>query len=116
MNTKTHLAGSTEISEIISGEIVIKTVDDALDIIGNSPSSNIVMYTHNFENEFFDLSTRKLGEILQKFTTYRVKLAIIGDFSTYPSETLKDFIYESNKHGEYLFVSSLEVVLKTWKR
>lgn len=116
MNINTIFSGQTEISEIISPDVVIWTTEDALDIIGNSPTSNIVMYIHNFEKDFFDLSTKKLGEILQKFTTNRIRLAIIGDYSTFSSETLKDFMYESNKHGEYLFVPSMEHVLKMWKR
>ncbi len=45
-------------------------------------------------DDFFDLSTRLAGEILQKFINYHVKIAIIGDFSIYTSKSLKDFIYE----------------------
>ena len=37
------------------------------------------------------------GEILQKFSNYRVRLAIVGDFTPYSSKSIKDFIYESNK-------------------
>ncbi len=42
------------------------------------------------------------GEILQKFVTYKAKLAIAGDFSVYTSKSLKDFIYESN-NGNHIF-------------
>lgn len=51
---------------------------------------------------FFDLKTRLAGDILQKFINYRVKIAIIGDFSMYTSKSLKDFIYECNK-GKDIF-------------
>jgi hypothetical protein len=57
--------------------------------------------------EFFDLKTKLAGEILQKFTNYQVKLAIVGDFSGYTSKSLKDFIYESN-HGRKVFFLSTE--------
>jgi len=34
-----------------------------------------------------------------------VKIAIIGDFSVYPSKSLKDFIYECNKGKDVFFLS-----------
>lgn len=116
MNIKIVIIGKNKISEIVSKEIIIKNEQDALDIMVNSDSQFIILHDYNFEKDFFDLSTRKLGEILQKFTTYFVKLAIIGDFDKYPSKTLRDFIYESNKHGDYLFVSSIKQVFKRWFR
>lgn len=44
-----------------------------LDIIGEVwfgtvESEYIVLHEHNFEQDIFDLSTKKLGDILQKFT------------------------------------------------
>jgi len=45
---------------------------------------------------------------LQKFSTYRVRLAIIGDFSKYTSKSLRDFIYESNKGKHICFVANTE--------
>jgi len=116
MEFKTIAIGQHQIAEIVSKDVLIRNEQDALDIIGNAPSEYIVLYEHNFENDFFDLRTRKLGDVLQKFTNYRIKLAVIGNFATYSSKSLKDFIYESNKHGEYLFVPSMEHVIKHWKR
>jgi hypothetical protein len=59
--------------------------------------------------------TRFAGDILQKFSNYRVQLAIIGDFSEYQGETLKDFIYESNRAGEILFLNSVESAIKRFQ-
>jgi hypothetical protein len=116
MQINTILAGENTISEFISEDILIKTPQDALDLIGNLETDFIILYDHNFEKDFFDLSTRKLGEILQKFTNYRIKLAIVGDFDKYPSKVLKAFIYESNAHREYLFVPSKDQVIKIWQK
>ncbi len=44
--------------------------------------------------------------MLQKFVTYGVKLAIIGDFSKYKSKPLKDFMGESNRGKDIFFVGS----------
>ncbi|MBP2028241.1 hypothetical protein J2Z35_002042 [Acetoanaerobium pronyense] len=55
--------------------------------------------------EFFDLKTSLAGDVLQKFINYRMKIAIIGDFSVYTSNSLRDFIYESNKGRDLFFLS-----------
>ena len=44
------------------------------------------------------------GDILQKFINYQVKLAIVGDFSVYENQSLRDFIYESNKGKDIFFL------------
>lgn len=106
--------GKREICELVSEEILVKTTQNALDLMVEADCEFLVMRDINFEKDVWDLSTMKLGEILQKFTNYRIKLAITGDFGKYPSKTLKDFIYESNKHGEYLFVKSLDEVIERW--
>ena len=46
------------------------------------------------------------GEILQKFSNYRVRLAIVGDFTKFTSNSLHEFIYESNKGRFIHFVSA----------
>lgn len=58
-----------------------------------------------------DLKSGFAGEILQKFSNYRMKLAIIGDFSEIKSKSLRDFIRESNNRRTISFVSSIEEAL-----
>ncbi|MFO0703709.1 MAG: DUF4180 domain-containing protein [Patescibacteria group bacterium] len=116
MNIKKHKAYNIEISEVIEQELFIGSADQSTDILGNIETDRVVLYARYFEEDFFDLSTKKLGEFMQKFANYRVRLAIVGDFSKYPSKTLKDFIYESNKDGDYLFVSTVDEVLERWKQ
>lgn len=114
MDTQVVDMGTTQVSVVVSNDVLINDVNDANDLMANAPTDHMVLHEHNFSKNYFDLSTRKLGEVLQKFTNYRVKLAIIGNFSKYPSESLKAFIFESNKHGDYLFVSSMDEVKEYW--
>lgn len=100
--------------EIVSGKVLVRTTQDALDLMGEVGFFNMVLYDHNFEPEFFDLSSGKLGQILQIFTNYRVKVAIVGNFKKYPSKVLGQFIFESNKVGNYLFVDDLEAIKQRW--
>lgn len=57
---------------------------------------------------FFRLSSGIAGEVLQKFINYHTKLAIVGDFSKYSSQPLRDFIYECNHGNDIFFVGNLE--------
>ena len=99
------------VAEIVSDEIEIRNVQDALDILSECYSmgtNSIIINKKNIIPDFFDLKTGLAGEILRKFSMYRFKLAIIGDFSDVSSKSLRDFIYESNRTGNTCFVNSLE--------
>lgn len=106
---------SIAIAEVTADDIIISEVQDALDIIADCSyqgAEKIIFYEKNLHPDFFDLKTKLAGEILQKFSNYRMSLAIVGDFSKYASKSLRDFIYESNKGGRIRFVNSLEEALK----
>lgn len=119
MKIKTHTLKDTNIAEIISDDEIIKTSDDGLDLLGNlyyQGFDKIIIYEKNITPAFFDLKTGIAGEILQKFSTYRVRLVIVGDFSKYESKSLKDFIFESNKMGQIYFLSSLSEGLERFSK
>lgn len=97
------------IAEIIANELVISNIEDAIDLVGNiyyQGFDKVIVYEKNITPVFFDLSTKIAGEILQKFSNYRIKLAIIGTFEAYQGKSIKDFIFESNKLGQINFVNS----------
>ena len=65
--------------------------------------SAIVLFKEQLDEAFFRLSTGLAGEVLQKFVNYRMKLAVVGDFSGYASKPLQDFIRESNEGRQICF-------------
>lgn len=98
-----------QIAEVISDTFVINNIQDGLDLLGNlyfQGFDKFIIHKKNVTPAFFDLKTGIAGEILQKFSNYRVRLAIVGDFSEYQSKSIKDFIYESNKLGQINFVGT----------
>lgn len=110
MNIRIKEVKGVSIAEVISNNIIINNVQDALDVIGNCDylgARNIILRLEHIDSAFFDLSTGMAGEILQKFSTYRVRLAIVGDFGSFTSKSLNDFMLESNKYGLINFVGSL---------
>jgi len=100
----------TYVAEVIADDIVIRTVEDALGLMSDciyQGARNIIINERNIIPDFFDLTTRLAGDILQKFSNYNVKLAVVGDYSKYHSQSLLDFINESNEAGNINFVKSL---------
>jgi len=86
---------------------------DALDLIGEAwkhRAGFIVIPAERLGDDFFRLSTRVAGEIIQKFVIYRLRVAIVGDISRYVAESsaLRDFVYESNRGKHVWFVASPE--------
>lgn len=113
MEIKVHTENNKKIAEIISESIILSTVEDALDLIGNvyyQGFDKIIIHEKNIIPTFFDLKTRIAGEILQKFTQYGMPLTIVGDFSKFNSKSLNDFIFESNKGKQVNFVRSIAAI------
>lgn len=101
---------NVEIAIVYSEHILITDVQSAIDFFATvdyeTGCSRMIIDKASICEEFFDLSTKVAGEILQKFINYRKKVAIIGDFSVYKSKSLKDFIYECNKGKDIFFLPS----------
>lgn len=114
MTIKTHYAEDLKIAELTSDHLIIKTAGDGVDLLGNvyyQCFDKMIVHAENIAPEFFDLKTGMAGEILQKFSTYRMGLAIVGNFDTQNSKSLHDFIYESNKAGHTIFAESTTATL-----
>lgn len=74
--------------------------------------NGFILRQENITPDFFDLKTGIAGEILQKCSTYRIRLAIVGNFAGGPSKSLNDFVRESNRLGHINFVASREEALE----
>ena len=115
MQIKIHEVQNIKIAEVVSDAIVIDSIEDGKDLMGNAyyeGCDSVIVYEKNITPEFFDLKTKMAGEILQKFSNHRMKLVVVGDFDKYNSSSLKDFIFESNKGRQVGFVASLQEALE----
>ncbi|MGA8671422.1 MAG: DUF4180 domain-containing protein [Terracidiphilus sp.] len=89
------------------------TAQDAVDLIGQATSAGanlVVLPIRRLDPAFFQLRTGIAGEMVQKFVTYQVAAAIVGDTSQLESESksLRDFIRESNQRGSIWFLANKE--------
>ena len=107
--------GNITIAELTDENFVISQAQDILDIFGNlmfEDCDRLIIHERNLHADFFDLKTRLAGDILQKFSNYRVKLAVVGDFSKYNSKSLHDFIAESNKLNTVFFIDTFDSAIQ----
>lgn len=119
MKLKTYQIKNSKIAEVISGAIVIGSAADALDLLGDlyyQEVDGIMIHEASISPEFFDLRNGMAGEILQKFSNYRMRLAIIGDFSGYSSKSLRDFMTESNRVRLVNFVGSAAEAVEAFSK
>lgn len=115
MQIETRLVNEVKIAEVVSDELIIRTPQDGLDLLGNiyyEGFDRVILLQRHITPDFFDLKTGIAGEILQKFSNYRIRLAVVGDFSVFSSESLRDFISESNRNRGVNFVSTISEALR----
>ena len=103
-----------KVAVIDSPGLEIKSEQEALDLMANAGyqgATAIILPAENLSADFFDLKSGLAGDILQKFSNYRMKLAIIGSFEGYKSRSLAAFIRESNRGNLIFFVPDKDTAL-----
>lgn len=93
---------------------VVATEQDALDLIGAAllDAEIVAVPVSRLDGEFFSLSTRVAGDIMQKFVNYKVRLAVVGDISHHleASDALRALVHESNTASHIWFVPDIEAL------
>lgn len=110
MNSIITEKNGVKIAVVSENEPIVTDAQSALDIMASlfyeSDCNRLAISKQSICPEFFILSSGIAGEILQKVSNYRFKLAIYGDFSKYTSKPLKDFMYECNSGRDVFFVET----------
>ena len=105
-----HINGQS-IAELSAEGVMLSTEQQFLPMIMDSSAEGIIVHQDSIDQKFFDLRSGLAGEMLQKVVNYRLRLAIVGDFSIYESKSLKAFILESNRSNAIVFVKTIEDAL-----
>jgi hypothetical protein len=112
----TVLSKNGQTAVLIERETSIIKPQDLLDLMMTAwyehNCGSLIVYKESLPVEFFDLKTGVAGELLQKCSNYRMKFAVVGDFSSYESKSLRDFIYECNKGRLVFFKPDIESALE----
>ncbi|MDD9270779.1 DUF4180 domain-containing protein [Paenibacillus sp. GCM10023248] len=116
MNITVDINGPSQVAIVESDDILIGDVQAALDLMASvrytAGCDKMLIHKNNIVEEFFDLKTKLAGDILQKYTNYQVKIAIVGDYDGYDSKSLKDFIYECNQGNSIFFLKDRQAALQ----
>jgi hypothetical protein len=90
------------------------TANDLLGEAWGAEAELVAVPVARLADGFLDLSTRICGEVAQKFTNHRVRLALVGDITirVEASRSLRDFVHESNKGRQIWFVRDREALEK----
>jgi len=107
---------------VTSTDSPIRERGDALDLMFgcgagvDGARADLAVDESCFHPDFFRLKSGVAGEILQMFVNYRRRMAIIGDFSKFPSDNLRAFIAECNRGRHIFFVPGLEAAFECFGR
>ena len=107
-----HYINGQTIAEFKAAGVVLSTAQEFLQMMMDAGVDGIIVHQENIDPEFFDLQSGLAGEMLQKVANYRLRLAIVGDFSIYDSKSLKAFSLESNRANRIVFVGTVEEGMK----
>jgi Domain of unknown function (DUF4180) len=79
--------------------------DDILGAAFGEGARMVAIPVARLSDDFFRLSTKLAGTVVQKFANYQVRLAIVGDVSawTTSSKSFHDFVYEANRGTQLTF-------------
>ncbi len=99
----------------------VRTDRDAIELLTAATEHDaalVAIPARRFSDEFFRLKTGRAGEILQKFVTYHVRIAVVGDISAHVNEStsLRDFVYECNRGPHIWFVADMDELEQRLKR
>jgi len=113
MKVQCYELGGLRVAEFPSAGPQLEHDSQAIEIISDASACDpelIVIPVGRLSVDFFHLKTRVAGEILQKFVTYRKRVAILGDISAHlkESSSLRDFVHECNTGSFIWFVTTLD--------
>ena len=85
------------------------SLQSGLDLLGDSFGQNIEMFAipvKRLDAAFLRLGSGLAGAFIEKLQQYRLRVAVVGDISApvAKSKALHDFVYETNRRGQHLFV------------
>lgn len=113
MASQIHTVSSIRLLELDGYGPPLGSERDAVDLVGQAAENKaemIALPSERLATSFFELKTRVAGEMIQKFSLYGVRLAIVGDVSAaiQSSSSFRDFVRESNRGEAIWFVANIE--------
>jgi hypothetical protein len=111
--TTIHESQGGRILEYPAKGAPLGNVSSSLEMISTAYSRRaelVAIPVERLGNDFFHLRNGIAGEVLQKFVTYHLRIAIVGDTTALidASKALHDFVVECNRGTAVWFVRDLD--------
>lgn len=107
-------------SIVLIEDFKIQSSQDALDLLVNvrfnNSYSKIIIHESQITENFFDLSSGMAEEILESYSKYDVKLAIVLDITKHKSEEFNEFMIKCNQGSCFLFCLNLDNAISMLNR
>lgn len=90
--------------ECLPGMAPIKSEADALDLIalcGENGTERLMLHSEHLPPEFYDLKSGLAGDVLLKFTNYRIKVVLVTSASLVGDGRFAEMAMESNKGNAF---------------
>lgn len=95
-------------------DVGIRSPQDIAAALGASiDNGGLVLDEQQLAPDFFDLRTGLAGEVLQKFTNYRARLAIVVVDDTAYGSRFSELVYEHRTHRSVRFFAT-EQLARQW--
>ena len=115
MNVVTNNVNGTQVAEMQSKGIIIRSARDAADVIKQLLERGIkklILHEKNFCPEMWQVSNGLAEAILKEFHNSGVWIAFVGEFDLYKSKSLQALIKENNLGKQAIFVGNVETAKK----
>ena len=104
---------SCQIRSVFAADGPPVTPHAARDLIGDAltlGATTVVIPVERFGAAFFDLRSGIAGDIVQAFTTYELRLVVLGDLPPVASSSraFASFVREANRGTQTWFVATLD--------
>jgi hypothetical protein len=112
MNIFIHDINGTQVAEVQSEGIMIRSARDAADITRELLAlgiNRLILHERNLCPEFWQHSNGLAGVILQEFTSKAVVVAFVGKLDLNKSEMLTAIIQESDLSNQAFIVATVEL-------
>jgi hypothetical protein len=87
----------------------IRSSSDISEALGEClGSEGLILTEHDLAEEFFDLRSGLAGELFQRFTNYRLRVAIVLADSEAYGKRFSELAYEHRSHNMIRFVGSTD--------
>lgn len=116
MEIRFHEREEKKIAEIVCEDMLIKNVQDALDLMVKPAlggARKMILQKKNIHPSFFVLTSGLAQDVLQKLVNYQFQMAVIGDFNEEcEDEEMNSFVIETNRGKDFFLLGDTEIAVQ----